>query len=49
MKESYVKGLANQFNNKVAVKLPETIEDVKAFRHLLSVIEKMLLVVRGGI
>ncbi len=41
MKESYVKGLANQFDNKVGVKLPETIQDVKAYSSLLSVIEKM--------
>ncbi len=31
MKESYVKGLANQFDNKVEVKLTETVEYVKAY------------------
>ncbi|MDQ3173802.1 MAG: hypothetical protein M3Q91_08840 [Acidobacteriota bacterium] len=31
MKESYVKGLANQFDNKVEEKLPETVEYVKAY------------------
>ncbi len=31
MKESYVKGLANQFDNEVEVKLPETVEYVKAY------------------
>ncbi len=31
MKESYGKGLANQFDNEVEVKLPETVEYVKAY------------------